>query len=111
MSAQIQSSEESGEESGEWQDPRQLRRELDSACKADDLPRIRQLLTTTSLGRSDANGVFASSLPLSVLRCLLEHGADADFIGSKNHDLTLDVLKLLVEFGFDVKAKGHLILQ
>lgn len=109
MSAQLQSCEESGEESDEWQDPRQLRRELDSACKAGDLPRIRQLLTTTSLDRSDANGVFASSLPLSVLRCLLEHGADADFIEKRG--LTLDVLRLLAEFDFDVKAKGHLILQ
>jgi hypothetical protein len=91
------------------------KRELVSACNADDLPRIRQLLTTTSLESADATrAVRYHSLSLSVTRCLLEHGADADYSPpwqpETDHE-SLERLKLFAEFGYDVKLKGHLILQ
>jgi hypothetical protein len=92
----------------------ELVRELHLACDADDLPRIRQLLTTTSFESRDVTGAFDASQSVYVLRCLLEHGANADAIASSStclHVLTLDHLKATAQFGYDVKSKGHEILQ
>jgi hypothetical protein len=91
----------------------ELVRELDLACDADNLPRIRQLLTTTSFKSRDITGAFDESQSVHVLRCLLEHGANADYIASSTRlrVLTLDHLKATAEFGYDVKSKGHEILQ
>jgi hypothetical protein len=91
-----------------------LVRELASACNADDLPRIRHLLTTTSLEGADATEALRKSLSLPVTRCLLEHGADANYDPPWRPETdpeSLDRLKLFAEFGYDVKLKGHLILQ
>jgi hypothetical protein len=91
-----------------------LVRELVSACDADDLPRIRHLLTTTSLEKAHATDVLKNTYSLPVTRCLLEQGADADYKPTwrpeTNHE-SLERLKLFAEFGYDVKLKGHLILQ
>jgi hypothetical protein len=89
----------------------QLNRELKSACEAEDVTHVRQLLTTTILGSSDATAAFKPSLSVPVLRCLLEGGADADSIVTKRRPQSLEQLKLLAEFGYDVRSKGHLILQ
>lgn len=85
--------------------------ELKSACDEDDIPRIAQLLTTTPLDSADATDVVTKKHSIRTLQCLLEHGADADRIRSKIRVPSLDVLKLLARFGYNVKAKGHLILQ
>ena len=89
----------------------ELARELNLACDADDLPRIRKLLATTSFNSRDITGAFDESQSVHVLRCLLEHGADANQMASTIHVPSLDVFKLLARFGYDVKANGHLILQ
>ena len=91
----------------------ELVRELHLSCGTDDVPLIRQLLTTTSFKSRDVTRAFDKSQSVHVLRCLLEHGAEAEYIASSSdiHVLTLDQLKSTVEFGYDVKFKGHEILQ
>jgi hypothetical protein len=92
----------------------ELVRELHSACKADDLARIRHLLTTTSLESADATNALRVSLSLPVTRCLLEQGAIANYrppLWPRTKDESLERLKLFAEFGYDFGLKGHLILQ
>jgi hypothetical protein len=89
----------------------QLVNELNLACDADDVPSTRRLLATTPLEKKDFTYAFANEHSVSVLRCLLEHGADADHIVSNERSLTLEHLKACAEFGYDVKSRGHLILQ
>lgn len=91
----------------------ELVRELDLACDADDLAHIRQLLTTTSFKRGDITGAFDEPQSVHVLLCLLEYGANADAIAASSciYVLTLDHLKACAEFGYDIKSKGHEILQ
>lgn len=48
---------------------------------------------------------------LDVMRCLLEHGADASTYMHRGTPKSLDVVKSCVEFGYNVKAEGHKILQ
>jgi len=93
------------------QEHHELVEDLDKACEADDVACIRRLLTTTSLEGKDATSAFDDQHSVSVLRCLLENGADADSIVLHNKSLSLDQLKVSAEFGFDFKSKGHLILQ
>jgi hypothetical protein len=85
--------------------------ELEAACEAEDTTRIRQLLTTTILGGSDTTRAFESPFSVPVLRCLLECGANASPVTRRHKIQCLDQLKLLAEFGFDVRSEGHLILQ
>jgi hypothetical protein len=89
----------------------ELVRELHLSCDTDNVQLIRQLLTTTSFRSRDVTRAFKKSQSIHVLRCLLEHGADADYIASSSDALTLDQLKATAEFGYDVKSKGHEILQ
>ena len=84
-------------------------RELKAACKANDIAHVRELFATRPLNNIDATncGLFTSSLPL--MRCLHEHGAVlAKLVNSAT---SLDMVKLFVEFGYDVKAEGHKMLQ
>ncbi|GAB7325796.1 hypothetical protein MBLNU13_g09884t2 [Cladosporium sp. NU13] len=89
----------------------ELVQELKLACDEDDIPRIAHLLTTTSLDSADATNVVTKKHSIRTLQCLLEHGADTNRIQSRIRLPSLDVLKLLTRFGYDVKANGHLILQ
>jgi hypothetical protein len=89
----------------------ELNLELEAACKAEDTTRIRQLLTTTILGSSDVTHAFEGPFSVPVLRCLLECGANANLVTRGHKIQSLDQLKLLAEFGFDVRSEGHLILQ
>lgn len=54
------------------------------------------------------------------MRCLLELGADpmsykleprTSSYRKGQGDLSIEVVKLLVEFGYDIKSTGHLILE
>ena len=99
------SGEKEEQEHDEWVE------ELKWACDEEDIPHITDLLTTTSLDSADATDVFTKRHSIRTLQCLLEHGADANRISSKIRTPSLDVLKLLARFGYDVKANGHLILQ
>lgn len=101
----------SSAEDSEECDHDELLQELKVACDEEDIPRIGQLLTTTPLNSADATNVVTKKHSIRTLQCLLEHGADADRVRSKLRVPSLDVLKVLARFGYDVKAKGHLILQ
>ena len=100
----------SAEDSGEC-DHDDLLQELKEACNEEDISRIGQLLTTTPLNSADATNVITEQHSVCTLQCLLEHGADANRARSRIGVPSLDVLKILAKFGYDVKAKGHLILQ
>jgi hypothetical protein len=91
----------------------ELVRELHLSCDTDDVPLIRRILKTTSFKSRDVTRAFDRSQSVHVLRCLLDHGADADYIASSSdiYVLTLDQLKTTAEFGYDVRSKGHEILQ
>jgi hypothetical protein len=87
-------------------------RELQEACKANDIARVRELFATRPLTGLDADlygGLTSPDLPL--MRCLLEHGADIERHLLVSPPTSLDMVKLFVEFGYDVKAEGHKMLQ
>lgn len=85
-------------------------RELGAACKANDIARVRELFATRPLNNNDATNCGLTTSPsLPLMRCLLEHGAVlAKLVNSPS---SLDMVKLFVEFGYDVKAEGHKMLQ
>ena len=89
------------------------RRELVRAAWAHDKPRVRELFETTPLDADDATKYLVWASPdIPMMRFLLERRADANsFAIQSARDWSLDVLKLLAGFGFDVKSKGHIILQ
>ena len=83
--------------------------ELEAACEANDIARVRELFATRPLNNDDATKRRSSSASVPLMRCLLEHGADLDLCVKAPR--SLDMVKLFVEFGFDVKAGGHMMLQ
>jgi hypothetical protein len=89
------------------------KQELVMAALAYDNVRVRELFETTPLDADDATEYLEWASPdLVMMRFLLERGANADSFSIRHaHHGSLDVLKLLAEFGFDVKSKGHIILQ
>ena len=95
----------------------QAAEELHEACKTNDLARIQELFRTKPLSDADATnelkrglGSGSEATPTPRIRCLLEHGADLNVLGIRDIK-SLDVFKLLAEFGFDIKTEAHLILQ
>jgi hypothetical protein len=86
--------------------------ELEAACRANDIARVRELFATRPLNDRDATICsFSTSPSLPLMRCLLEHGADfARYLWVESPP-SLDIVKLFVEFGYDVKSEGHKILQ
>lgn len=85
-------------------------RELEAACRTNDKERVRELFATRLFNNNDAtNCSFTTSPSLPLMRCLLEHGAVlAKLVKSPP---SLDMVKLFVEFGYDVEAEGHKMLQ
>jgi hypothetical protein len=89
-----------------------LRQTLFSAVEENNVQRVSQLFATTSLQADDATRALghASTRP-AVLRCLLMHGADPKAFGRIERVRSAEVLRLLVEFGYDIRLTGHLIIQ
>lgn len=91
----------------------ELVRGLRSACTANNISRVRELLDDGSITASDATSCLDDAhQDLLLVRMLLEHGADPSGCArvcriSKSFDL----VKLLVEFGYDISINGHCILQ
>ena len=87
--------------------------ELELACRKEDTARNRELFRTTPLNAEDATAILRNALPdrVALMRCLLEHGADPTTALFLEDLRDLDVLKLLTQFGFDIRSKGHLFLQ
>ena len=94
-----------------------LQRELHDTCLAGDTAQLRQLFADAQLDAADANDALKSSgsYPLTTIRCLLELGADVDqfvpWAAADGKIRSLEAMELMEEFGYDVKTKGHLILQ
>jgi hypothetical protein len=84
---------------------------LKRACKENDVARVHELFTTISLDYENATLCTYGMSNLPLMRCLLEHGADLKRYLEINAPPSLDMIKLLVKFGYDVKAEGHKILQ
>lgn len=85
--------------------------DLTQACEAKDIPRVRELFAVESLGNEYATKYSRGMESLDLMRCLLEHGADIETYMCQQSPKSLDMVKLFVEFGYDVKAEGHRILQ
>lgn len=89
----------------------QAAKDLHAACVANDLRRVRELLNTKFLGADDAtHELKGTRRDTSLMRCLLEHGADPNSLHIRSN-CSPDVLRLLAKFGYDIQAQGHLILQ
>jgi hypothetical protein len=91
----------------------EVRSELRSACKADDIQRVAQLLNSGSTTAADVTACLDDShRNLSTMRLLLEHGADpATYATTRCMGESIELIKLLVEFGHEIKINGHWILQ
>jgi len=88
-------------------------RELRLACKAEDSKRVAELLSDGTITAADATACLEKTWrDLSVTRLLLEHGADpAVCARTYRMSQSFDLIKLLVEFGYDIKINGHCVLQ
>ena len=83
-----------------------------AAVEAGNIVRVRQLLATATLQASDLTEALDYASPhLELMRCLLEHGADASAAPNVEDIRSLGVLKLLVEFEYDIRSTGHLFIQ
>jgi hypothetical protein len=88
-------------------------RELRFACKANDSLRVRELLDNSCITAEDATACLEDAHSnLSLMRLLLEHGADPAVFARRHYmSRSFDLVKLLVEFGYDISINGHLVLQ
>lgn len=88
-------------------------RELRSACKAEDVDRVRELFDNGTVAAVNATLCLKETLEnLPLMRLLLEHGADPSVCARICYmKRSFDLIKLLVEFGYDIKINGHCILQ
>lgn len=93
---------------------------LDEACEAGNIDRINELFETTSLKPADASSqltaapyVQGDGFSLVVVRCLLDHGADAKKMQmySLANCCSLELFKLPAERGIDFKSEGHNIIE
>lgn len=91
----------------------ELVRELRSACKTDHIGRVRELLDAGSVTPTDATLCLRDALQdISLVRLLLEHGADPSGGARVLYmSRSFALVKLLVEFGYDISINGHCILQ
>jgi hypothetical protein len=87
--------------------------ELRLACKAENSKRVHELLGEGLITAANATACLEDTWrDLVVTRLLLEHGADPAVCG-RTHRMSqsFDLIKLLVEFGYDIKINGHCVLQ
>ena len=83
-----------------------------SAVKGDNVESIDQLFATTCLQAGDATRALRHALTRpAIIRCLLRHGADAKAFDDIERVRFAEVLRVLVEFGYDIRPTGHLIIQ
>ena len=85
--------------------------DLQQACEIKNIPRVRELFAVESLGNEYATNYSCGVESLDLMGCLLEHGADVETYMCQRSPISLGMVKLFVEFGYDVKAEGHKILQ
>jgi hypothetical protein len=90
-----------------------VRGELRSVCKTNDSQRAGELLQRGTVSAADATACLVNTTQdLSLMRMLLEYGADPAHIASTKYmRRSFELVKLLVEFGYDISANRHCILQ
>ena len=88
------------------------RRQLFSAVEEDNVELIGQLFATTCFQAGDATRALGHALTCpAVIRCLLRHGADAKAFDDIERVRSAELIRVLVEFGYDITPTGHLIIQ
>lgn len=103
-------------------EPREERREqpysvsgkaLQSACNAANTLRVRELLQGRTVSAYDVTTCLRNAWPkVEVMRLLLEHGAEPSMCATTRcMKHSSSIIRLLVEFGYDIKINGHCILQ
>ena len=88
--------------------------ELRSACEGNDTGRVVELLNNGSITAADASACLRHAWPpkIPVIRLLLEHGANPAVCATTRYmQESIELIKLLVEFGCDIKGTGHWVLQ
>ena len=82
-------------------------------CRVCDKSRVRELFETTPLDADDATKHLSWASPdIAMMHFLLERGADGHLFNIRRVDRgSLEVVKLLSEFGFDIKSKVHTSLS
>ncbi|KJY00693.1 hypothetical protein TI39_contig316g00002 [Zymoseptoria brevis] len=85
--------------------------EFRAAERTGDTARVRQLFTSGRLDAWDASAELKHTpRDPQILRCLLENGADAKGVNFRRIN-SGEILRVLAEFGFDIKTKCHLVLH
>ena len=85
--------------------------DLEQAFAADDVSRVREIFAAELLDKEYATTCSRDAESLDMMRCLLEHGVDISTYTNGRPPESHEKVKLLAEFGYDVKAEGHKILQ
>jgi hypothetical protein len=87
-----------------------------TACEAGDITQTEEIFQSGQLDRTDIQSLLDWSIEKALVeptRWLLEHGADAKTMYWRNLEKchSLDIFKLLANFGLDYNTKKHNILQ
>lgn len=87
--------------------------ELRSACEAGNSRRVVELLGSGSVTAADATACLEQTWRhLSLMRILLEHGADPAVCANTFYmGRSIELVRLLVELVYDISVSGHWILQ
>jgi len=72
---------------------------------------MREIFAIEHLDKDCATKCSRDAESLDMMRCLLEHGADISTYTNGRPPRSLEKVKLLAEFGYDVRGEGHKILQ
>ncbi|KAF7190796.1 hypothetical protein HII31_07955 [Pseudocercospora fuligena] len=83
---------------------------LRDACMRNDLAKVKRLFRHRLVDSANAAEVLEAARDPRIMLLLLENGAEPNVIPIKLVR-SIDKLRLLVDFGYDVGAKGHLILE
>lgn len=89
--------------------------DLCSASRDGDLAILSQLLASDAFDADDATAALkvADRNP-TIFRILLQHGADANVVPLRRLRYCRapgELIRLLAEYGYDFKSKGHCMLQ
>ena len=89
-------------------------RKLFYASRDDDVALVSQLLANHSFDADDATAALKSALDPTIVRMLLQHGADVKVVSMRMiplSDAPGELVRLLAEYKYDFKSDGHRILQ
>ena len=94
-----------------------LHEALREACNVGDVDEVQRLCASNAISAEQSTTALkrAVSYPTAsnaVIRVLLEHKADPNIVKVTSLKRSGDLLRLLIEFGYDdVASGGHMVLQ